>query len=438
MQSIIHKLKGSALIAALLLSGPVASGLAAEPVRFAEAWLLAQERDAGLAAARANLTRAEHLQDAARGQFYPRVDLVGSYERLDQPITLDATRLNPLAVLEGAELGDELLEALGDSGLFQTELTRETVSRVGIAAVWPLYSGGRISAEQDVAAAGRDASQESFQLGRQALFRETVTRYCGVRLLTRLLETRSVHLHDLDRHLYDARALEREGIIARVARLSIEAAHAKVKVERDRVRRELELAQLSLAELLVEATPPEPLDPLFINETVPTLEPLVASALAQNPAFGALDARAREAQAVVELQKSRWRPELFLFGDVTVYEDDTIAADLIPDWTVGIGAKFTLIDRLGRNDSLAAAHSAADAVRYLRMDLEHEIRLGVALRHREAQQALESVAGLHASVALAEEALALQEKAFVQGLATAPELVDARRVFYADSLLTQG
>lgn len=72
------------------------------------------------------------------------------------------------------------------------------------------------------------------------------------------------------------------------------------------------------------------------------------------------------------------------------------------------------------------------------MDLEHEIRLGVALRHREAQQALESVAGLHASVALAEEALALQEKAFVQGLATAPELVDARRVFYADSLLTQG
>ena len=42
----------------------------------------------------------------------------------------------------------------------------------------------------------------------------------------------------------------------------------------------------------------------------------------------------------------------------SLYEDDSLASEMKPDWLVGIGVNVPLLDTSGRSDKVAAAHSA--------------------------------------------------------------------------------
>ncbi|WP_035012513.1 TolC family protein, partial [Enterovibrio norvegicus] len=87
------------------------------------------------------------------------------------------------------------------------------------------------------------------------------------------------------------------------------------------------------------------------------------------------------------------------------------------------------------SDKLKAAHSTALQVNYLRAQAEQDLSLLVEKTWREANQALEEYQGLSSSISLADENLRLREKAFVQGLSTSLDVVDAE--LYLANIKTQ-
>ncbi len=414
-------------------SGSNASGL-----QFEEAWSQLQKNSDAIAANRANLQKTEQLQEATKSLYLPEVSVSASYARLDQAVTLSPAQLidSMPASKQAGQLFGSLANSLGvspsqlNSGL-TSEITEQDVVLASLNAVWPIYTGGRVGVAQTIAGSQTTEADYLLRMEQQTRFEQLAKVYFGVVLADAVLTTRAEVVTGLAKHLDFAKKLEAQGQIARVERLKAEASHDKARVEQQKARRDLEISQMALRRLLKEDTGISAISPLFINSQLPPLENTITATLDNHPGLGILDEKKVQAQGLVDAKRGEYFPEVFVFGNYNLYEEDTLAADLTPDWIVGIGGKIDLYSRSGRSDKLAAAESTLTQVDFLKAQAARDLETLIEKTWREGFTALEEYAGLESSVALANENIRMREIAFTQGLSTSLEVVDAE-LFYAE------
>jgi len=401
-------------------------------ISFAEAWQRVRSENDALKAARAKVKQAEHIQDSRRDLYYPEVSLSAKYIYLD-----DAVELSPNELFESMEGGEQagliaadisrsygLTPTQLNAGLTSTIAERENVTS-SILATWPIYTGGRISAAQDIASGQLGEAEHSLKREASVQFENLVRYYFGAVLAKQVLTTYQEVEAGLKKHRDHAVLLEEQGQIARVERMQSEAAFDKAVVERKKASRDLEIAQVALSKILKSSQLIFPADPLFIEDNLPSVKQFVGETLAHNPGLAILDKKKEQAKGLVTLQKGQYYPTVALFGNYSLYEEDDLASKLAPEWLVGIGVKIPLFERSGRSGKLKAAKSALLQIDHLRDQAESDLSVLVEKTHRQAQQALEEFEGLLSSRQLAEETVKLRIKAFGQGLSTSLDVVDA-------------
>ena len=403
------------------------TGIASEtPVDFASAWLQVQQINNGLAAEQANVERTDLLAEAAKSLYLPRVDVVGAYTRLDDPVQLNALDLNPLAAVRDTPLGSTIIESFGGDAAFTTDLTERSFGTAALVARWPVFTGGRITAAQDISAAQNRVARQQLDARQRVVFEELVLAYFGVVFADEVLATRLMAEAGLAQHLDNARRLEAEGQIARVERLTVEAAHDRASVASERARQELDIAQVALQQLLHQREVVAPSDDLFINSALPPSEQIVNTVLDNSPVLKTLQAQDDEASAFLDVQRGRFQPEVYLFADYALYKDDSIAFELVPDWQVGVGIDITLVDRADRGKTISAAQKSRDSLARLSSEAERELTVVTKVLYKEAELALNEYQGLTSSLELAKENLRLRIEAFSQGFSTSVDVVDAQ------------
>ncbi|OEE62632.1 hypothetical protein A1OK_07455 [Enterovibrio norvegicus FF-454] len=412
----------------------------AETLSFEQAWQAVQERNDGIAAQRANVQRAEHMRNAASAHHLPSVSLSGNYTRLDQNVELKPSQL--AEHMNGGQALGQLAGSLGVGGLVSnidnlltTTLADRDIYTSSIRAIWPIFTGGRILAAEDIANAQRDEATYLMQMEQQAKFEDLAKVYFATVLAEQVLQTRAEVEQGLAKHFDHAKKLEAQGQIARVERLQAEVAYDKAKTERKKAERDLEIAQAALRTLVKSTGDVSPSSALFTQTQAPAMSPFLQKTLAGYPGLKVLDAKRNQADGLVDMEKGKYYPQVYLYGNYNLYEGDSLTAELAPDWAVGVGVSIPLIDNGGRSDKLKAAHSTALQVNYLRAQAEQDLSLLVEKTWREANQALEEYQGLSSSISLADENLRLREKAFVQGLSTSLDVVDAE--LYLANIKTQ-
>ncbi|MGL5430929.1 MAG: TolC family protein, partial [Vibrio sp.] len=139
--------------------------------------------------------------------------------------------------------------------------------------------------------------------------------------------------------------------------------------------------------------------------------------------------------SLIKAEQGKYYPEVYLYGDYSLHESDSLASQLKPDWLVGVGVSIPLIENTGRSQQVKAANSALNQVRYLKAQARQDLSVLVEKTYLQAEQALEEVAGLNSSLNLAQENLRLRQTAFKQGLSTSLDVVDAE--LYLASIRTQ-
>ena len=409
------------------LLGAMLGSAQAQTVSFTEAWSRVIQQDDGLAAEQAGVERAEQLREAAKAMYLPKVDVGASYTHLDQPMELDMLDLNPIA--NHPEFGKVLgpvMQALNLSPSdFVTPLTKQNVVTSSVKMLWPLFTGGRIDAAQDIRQAQVSEAQQLLVLKQQSTFESLSQTYFGVVLAAQVVQTKQEIEQGLAHHLDHAKKLEAQGQIAKVERLSAQSAYDRARIDTQKARRSLEIAQLALGHML-KLKQAEPNTSLFINEGMPALAPFVEETLSVHPGLKLLAAKKEQAQGMIKLEKGKYAPELFLFGNYNLYEDDSIVSKTTPDWLVGVGVSMPLVSRDGRSETVQAAKSAELQVNLLQAKTRQDLELLVEKTWREAAQGLEEYHALSSTQALAEENVRLRDKAFGQGLSTSLDVVDAQ------------
>jgi outer membrane protein TolC len=389
----------------------------ANHLSFSDAWKLLQKSNNSLAAQSANVDRYKYLQKAKNDLGLPSVSLGVNYTRLNDDITL---------------IGSQISESF--AGLTSTIEDKDVYSS-SVRVIWPIYTGGKITAAQNAAKGQFDEAQGQLGMETHVRFEELSHYYFSVLLAQDVLKTRRNVEIGLKQHLDFAIKLEEQGQVARIERLQAEASLDKAHVDYKRAQKDLDITSSALTQILNQEAVVLPKDTLFINSTIPSMHRFIDKTLNTYPGLHILDSKKTQASSLIAAEESKYYPDVFLYGDYNVYEEDSLTSELKPDWFIGIGVKVTLFDNSGRSDNVKAAHSAVYQVQYLKAQAKQDLKVLVKKTYLEAQQAIEEVIGLDSSLALAKESLLLRKKGFTQGLSNSLDVVDAE--LYLSSIQTQ-
>ncbi|TQQ29525.1 TolC family protein [Vibrio cholerae] len=426
------KVKSLSLAICSILFMPIAH---TAPLSFQEAWDLLQQQNNSLAAQRANVERYAHLKDATQNLNLPSVSVGANFTRLDQDVTLSGKQIFDSTGQALPALPPTLAQLVAGIGSIQSTITERDIFTSSIRAIWPIFTGGRITAAQDAAAGKEEEAQSQLAMERQARYEDLAKYYFSVVLAKEVLATRIAVEEGLTQHRDNALKLEQQGQIAHVERLQADASLDKAKVERKKAQKTLDIAQSALTQILGATETVEPSGMLFINTSLPPMHAFIEQTLNTYPGLSLLDAKEKQASSLIKAEQGKYYPEVYLYGDYSLHEDDSLASQMKPDWLVGVGVNIPLIENTGRSEQVKAANSAVNQVRYLKAQAKQDLSVLVEKTYLEAEQALEEVTGLNSSLNLAQENLRLRQKAFSQGLSTSVDVVDAE--LYLASIRTQ-
>ncbi|EMK6832453.1 TolC family protein [Vibrio cholerae] len=426
------KVKSLSLAICSILFMPIAH---AAPLSFQEAWDLLQQQNNSLAAQRANVERYAHLKDATQNLNLPSVSVGANFTRLDLDVTLSGKQIFDSTGQALPALPPTLAQLVAGIGSIQSTITERDIFTSSIRAIWPIFTGGRITAAQDAAAGKEEEAQSQLAMEIQARYEDLAKYYFSVVLAKEVLATRIAVEEGLTQHRDNALKLEQQGQIAHVERLQADASLDKAKVERKKAQKTLDIAQSALTQILGATETVEPSGMLFINTSLPPMHAFIEQTLNTYPGLSLLDAKEKQASSLIKAEQGKSYPEVYLYGDYSLHEDDSLASQMKPDWLVGVGVNIPLIENTGRSEQVKAANSAVNQVRYLKAQAKQDLSVLVEKTYLEAEQALEEVTGLNSSLNLAQENLRLRQKAFSQGLSTSVDVVDAE--LYLASIRTQ-
>lgn len=424
------------LLGCLGLYSPVSHSAA---ISFEQAWQVLQQENYSLAAQRSNVERYEHLENATDNLNLPSVSIGANFTRLDKDVTVSGEQLfestgQALPNL-GPVLGPMLTPLISQLGGVTSTISERDIFTSSIRAIWPIFTGGRINAAQSAAEGKKDQARSELAMETQARFEDLSKYYFSVVLAQEVVKTRQLVEQGLTQHRDNAVKMEQQGQIARVERLQAESALDKAVVERKKAQMSLEIARAALTKILNQTTTVEPADTLFVNQNLPDQNLFVEQTLATYPGLALLDAKEKQASSLIKAEQGKYYPEVYLYGDYSLHEDDSLASQMKPDWLVGVGVNIPLIESSGRSDQVKAAHSAVSQVRYLKAQAKQDLSVLVQKTYLEALQAQQEVEGLTSSLDLANENLKLRQTAFSQGLSTSTDVVDAQ--LYLASVQTQ-
>ncbi|MER0324182.1 TolC family protein [Vibrio vulnificus] len=416
-----------------LLSSSISLACQAAPITFQQAWQLLQENNHSLAAQRANVESQQHMQSATSSLNLPSISVGANYTRLDTDVTVSGQQLlDSTGQHISLPLPPAIIGALANT---TSTITERDIFTSSIRAIWPIFTGGRISAAQTAAEGKTDEARSQLAMETQARYEDLSKYYFSVVLAKEVLQTRQAVEQGLTQHRDFAIKLEKQGQIAHVERLQAEASLDKAKVETRKAQSNLDIAQSALSKILAQNDMVEPAEGLFINQHLPPLTAFTEQTLATYPGLDLLSAKEKQASALIKAEKGKYYPEVYLYGDYSLYEDDSLASEMKPDWLVGVGVNIPLLENTGRSDKVKAANSMVSQVQSLKAQAKEDLSVLVQKTYLEAQQAIDEVIGLESSIRLAKENLDLREKAFNQGLSTSLEVVDAQ--LYLASVETQ-
>jgi outer membrane protein TolC len=356
---------------------------------------------------------------AARGLYWPQVSTRTRYTRMDDPITID---LNPIR-----EAMLKLHPSVPASAVpsFSMEVQDRSFWRSEVEMTWPIFTGGRITAANRSAQAGMQEAVAQSERSVQRLTSELVRRYFGLRVALRVLDIRRETRKELAEHLRQAHLMEQEGLIAKAERLHAEVAFVEADRELQSAQKDVEIARIALADIVVGDESYEPVSPLFMLHELEPLAPLREEIADGHPLLKEVTAKRAQALEGAKAERAKWLPEVYLFGMRELSRSDLTVLD--PAWAVGVGANLTLFDGGIRKHRILAAEGTKKEVALIEQRIKREIILMAEKRYRELQKARERFVSLQASIGLAEENLRTRRLAFREGLATSLDVVGAER-----------
>lgn len=297
--------------------------------------------------------------------------------------------------------------------------------RASATVTWPIYTGGKITAVQQ---AGKFAVEEAYAQKKATsdeLDAKLAGLYFGLQFALSVERLQKTMLDQQNKELERAYKFEKQGVISRVERMSVQVARDNAKRDYLKAKDQASVAKTELQRLLRDESFAKLTTPLFVLKT--PLKPLQYwqdTAVAFNPQIAVIEAQANQAQQGVKVAESAWKPQVFAFGNYNFIKHYQTLVE--PNWIGGIGVNFTLWSAKDRKASVRSAEAKVRQAEAGKYEAINQVKTAVEVAWLKTNNAIEQYKLSASTVTLANENLKLKSKGFGEGLSTALDITEAR------------
>ena len=386
-------------------------------------------------AAEFNRRAAQQERRAAIGLRMPQIGITGSYAYLGKDIEIDLNNMKApvqnLAgqILQSGMIPSDYIPSISQmlSGAMAASwalpLQDRSLGFVGGDVTVPLWMGGKINAANRAARINEKTAVAQGNQTRNALISELVERYFGLALATQVVAVRQQVVDGVRRHLEDARALERNGMIAQTERLYVEFKMAEAERELANAKLQAETIASALSNTLGRESDWRPVTAMFLLAKVEDLAYYQDLAQARNPLLSQVSLKRELAQEGVRAQRADFLPQVAAIGGGSFYNYQV--AGLVPRWAVGVGVNIKIFDGLNREYKYSAAKQTVRRVGELQNKAGKDISVLVEKLYNQMMNYHNQMTSIDASLKFAEEYLRMKNAAFLEGMSSSSDLIDA-------------
>ena len=386
-------------------------------------------------AAEFNRRAAQQERRAAIGLRMPQIGITGSYAYLGKDIEIDLnnmkTPVQNLAgqILQSGMIPSDYIPSISQmlSGAMAASwalpLQDRSLGFVGGDVTVPLWMGGKINAANRAARINEQTARLQGIQQRNALVSELVERYYGLALAQQVVVVRQQVVDGVRKHLEDAAALEAQGMISRSEKLYVEFKMSEAERDLQNAQSQVETIAAALNSTIGRTDDYLPVTAMFILERIEPLDHFRTLAAERNPLLDQVDQKRRLAYEGVRAQRSSFLPQVVAMGGMSFY--DYQVSKVLPRWAVGVGVNFKLFDGLNREYKYSAAKQTVRRVEALQDKAGSDISVLVEKLYNQMENYRTQMASIEASLAFAEEYLKTKNAAFLEGMSSSTDLIDA-------------
>ena len=386
-------------------------------------------------AAEFNRRAAQQERRAAIGLRMPQIGITGSYAYLGKDIEIDLnnmkTPVQNLAgqILQSGMIPSDYIPSISQmlSGAMAASwalpLQDRSLGFVGGDVTVPLWMGGKINAANRAARINEQTARSQGIQQRNALVSELVERYYGLALARQVVVVRQQVVDGVRKHLEDAAALEAQGMISRSEKLYVEFKMSEAERDLQNAQSQVETIAAALNSTIGQTDDYQPVTAMFILERIEPLDHFRTLAAERNPLLDQVDQKRRLAYEGVRAQRSSFLPQVVAMGGMSFY--DYQGSKVLPRWAVGVGVNFKLFDGLNREYKYSAAKQTVRRVEALQDKAGNDISVLVEKLYNQMENYRTQMASIEASLAFAEEYLKTKNAAFLEGMSSSTDLIDA-------------
>ncbi len=385
---------------------------------FEQAYELMLENNNALKAYNEAIQKCKYEKRSAIGQFFPKVGMNATYLHFSDDMTLTSS-------------GAMKVGAIPISFSANTLIQDRNVFTFGGAAVWNIFTGGKLLSNHAAARAKLEASNEKYREIKDNLTLELVKRYYGLRLARDVVEVRKQVAEGIEQHLKDAKLLEKEGFISKAERLHAEVAYADAMRDYKASMRDANVIEEGLKTLIkaknvnLKDVYIEPVSLLFVyNNSSIDLAAMKENALENNPQLKQLQAKKKAMNAKYHAKMANYSPTISLVAyDIAAASH---LSEAVPRAAFGATANWLIFDGLSRYNDVKAADSERKMVDFEIEDAKNNIESLVIKQYQELMKNKEQYDSSVKSLENAKEALRTANLAFKEGFGTSLQVTDAQ------------
>ena len=386
-------------------------------------------------AAEFNRRAAQQERRAAIGLRMPQIGITGSYAYLGKDIEIDLNNMKApvqnLAgqILQSGMIPSDYIPSISQmlSGAMAASwalpLQDRSLGFVGGDVTVPLWMGGKINAANRAARINEQTARSQGIQQRNALVSELVERYYGLALARQVVVVRQQVVDGVRKHLEDSAALEAQGMISRSEKLYVEFKMSEAERDLQNAQSQVETIAAALNSTIGQTDDYQPVTAMFILERIEPLDHFRTLAAERNPLLDQVDQKRRLAYEGVRAQRSSFLPQVVAMGGMSFY--DYQVSKVLPRWAVGVGVNFKLFDGLNREYKYSAAKQTVRRVEALQDKAGNDISVLVEKLYNQMENYRTQMASIEASLAFAEEYLKTKNAAFLEGMSSSTDLIDA-------------
>lgn len=372
---------------------------------------------------------------AAIGLRMPRINVTGAYTYMSKDIGFDLNELKPhVQDFAGKVIGSGLVPVelipklqgliapIMGADWFLT-LQDRSLGFVGGEVTLPLWMGGKINAANRAAKLNEHTAVQQGNQTSNALVSELVERYFGLALAQQVVVVRQKVVDGVRRHLADAEALEKNGMIAQSERLYVAFKMAEAERELANAQLQVETILSALCNTLGREQSWQPVTAMFILDGIEPADYFKELASERNPLLAQVSLKHQLAQENVRAHRAEFLPQVVAMGGGSFYNYQV--SGVVPRWAVGVGVNIKIFDGLSREYKYSAAKQTVRRVGELQNKAGKDIAVLIEKLYNQLMNYRNQLTSIDASMTFAEEYLRMKNAAFLEGMSSSSDLIDA-------------